>query len=158
MNYLITVIILICSMNLAAAELSPVTDIKPLVSEKKQIQRLMFIGEWVSVQQTESGATRKATISRAPNGTYVIDFEFYSKNDDLIYSQKEFGMWGVSGGIYFTINQGWFENGEPVFANAIDANNNDAYKLLKVSKNKLTYQNLSSGNVFTYQKVENESE
>lgn len=158
MNYLITVIILICSMNLAATELSPVTDIKPLVSEKKQIQRIMFIGEWVSVQQTESGATRKATINRAPNGTYVIDFEFYSKNDDLIYSQKEFGMWGVSGGIYFTINQGWFENGKPVYANAIDANNSDAYKLLKVSKNKLIYQNLSSGNIFTYQKVENESE
>ena len=145
-------------MKLTAAELSPVTDIKPLVSEKKQLQRLMFIGEWFSIQQTESGATRKATIRRSPNGTYVIHFEFYSKNGDLIYSQKEFGMWGVSGGIYFTINQGWFENDEPVYSNAIDANNNDAYKLLKVSENELIYQNLSSGNTFTYQKAKDKLE
>ncbi|MHC9511725.1 hypothetical protein [Kangiella sp. M94] len=158
MKHIITVIILIFSMNLTGAELSPVTDIKPLVSEKKQLQRLTFTGEWVSVQKTQSGATRKATIRRAPNGTYVIDFEFYSENDDLIYSRKEFGMWGVSGGIYFTIYQGWFENDEPVYSNPVDANNYDTYKLLKVSKNELTYQNLSSGNTFTYTKLKEETE
>ncbi|ACV27871.1 hypothetical protein [Kangiella koreensis] len=157
MKLILPFIMLLISQGLFAAELSPIRDAKVPISKVKESQREMFIGEWMSVQETENGHTRKAITKRAADGNYTIIFELYSEKGDLVFKQEEFGLWGVSGGIYFTIFQGSLEDNKPVNSDPTNANNYDAYKIVKASKQELVYQSLSSGDIYTYQKVESDS-
>jgi len=157
MKFILPFIMLLISQGLFAAELSPVKDAKDPISKVKESQREMFIGEWMSVQKTENGHITKAITKRAADGNYTISFKLYSEKGALIFKQEEFGLWGVSGGIYFTIFQGKLEDNKPVNSDPNNDNNYDAYKILKASKQELVYQSLSSGDIYTYKKVESDN-
>ena len=129
-----------------------ITDVKPVLSQDQYQTRDSFIGKWLSVQPTESGGTRNAVIERLGDSRYTITFKFFDSLGKLESEHKEFGLWGVSGGVYFTIYIGFIENNQMFKANPNDAHNYDTYKILSVTDNKLVYQSLSTGNKFTYKR------
>ncbi len=130
-----------------------IIEIKPELKEDKVSLRNSFIGKWYSEQPTKEGGVRKTTIERVPDSRYLVTFEVYDKENQLTLIQKEFGLWGVSGGVYFTMFKGWVENDEFNKADPNDAYNYDSYKIISTSSNELEYQSLSTGNKFTYIKA-----
>ena len=130
-----------------------ITESKPdLTLDKKQL-RNGFIGKWESTQLTKDGNTKHAVIERNPDSRYVVEFKIFYPDQTLKYQSKEFGFWGVSGGVYFTMFRGWIKNDEFSPANPDNAYYYDAYKILNVSENELSYENLSSGNKYVYQRA-----
>lgn len=127
-----------------------VTTHKPQLTEDKKALRESFVGKWQSISPTKEGGTRDTVIERLPDSRYVIEFKIYDAKGDLVNTQREFGFWGVSGGIYFTMYRGWIKNDEFYQADPSDAYNYDSYKIISTTEDKLEYQSLSSGNQFTY--------
>lgn len=131
-----------------------ITESKPdLTLDKKQL-RNSFIGKWKSTQLTKDGNTKHALIERSPDGRYVVEFKIFYPDQTLKYQSKEFGFWGVSGEVYFTMFRGWIKNDKLSPANPNNAYYYDAYKILNASENELSYKNLSSGNKYIYQRAE----
>jgi hypothetical protein len=127
---------------------------KPRLTQDKKAQRTAFIGKWESSQPTKEGGARKTIMDRQSDSRYVVEFTVFNEKSEVSHKQKEFGFWGVSGGIYFTMYRGSIENDEfsPVDPN--NAYNYDAYLITDISDNKLVFKSLSSENIFTYTRVE----
>lgn len=131
-----------------------ITVAKPELTENKKALRANFVGKWLSESETKNGGFRRATIERMSDSRYVVTFDVFDAEKELIINQQEFGYWGVSGGIYFTMHRGVIEKDELLNADPSDAYNYDAYKILSTSSDSLNYQSLSSGNLYTYSRVE----
>lgn len=138
----------------AHEECETITAIKPELSENKVSIRKAFIGKWHSKQPTKDGSTRETIIQRLPDSQYLIEFKFFDAKGNLEKSQKEFGFWGVSGGIYFTMFRGQVENDKLYEVDPTDAYNYDSYKIINTSPQELIYQSLSSGNKYTYDRIQ----
>ncbi|TDO98974.1 hypothetical protein [Marinomonas balearica] len=130
------------------------TEFKPVLSEDKEALRASFVGKWLSKQPTKEGGMRETLVERFNDGQYLIEFKVYDAAGTMTITQKEFGVWGVSGGVYFTMYRGLIERGELYPSDPSDAYNYDSYRILETSQKQLEYLSLSSGNRFTYQKVE----
>jgi uncharacterized protein YcfL len=137
----------------SSTNIPKITESKPELSLDKKQLRKGFVGKWESTQLTKEGNTKHAVIERSPDSRYVVEFKIYYPDKTLKYQSKEFGLWGVSGGIYFTMFRGWVENDNFSPANPDNAYYYDAYKINIVSEKILTYENLSSGNKYIYQRV-----
>lgn len=131
-----------------------ITAFKPVLTEDKKALRTSFVGKWLSKQPTKEGGTREALIERFDDGKYLVEFKVYDAKGALTKTQKEFGVWGVSGGIYFTVYRGLVENGQLYPSDPTDAYNYDSYKILEVSSEQLEYISLSSEGRFVYLRVE----
>jgi hypothetical protein len=131
-----------------------ITEFKPALSEDKKVLRAVFVGKWLSKQPIKEGGTRETLIERFSDSKYLIEFKTYDSGGTLISTQKEFGFWGVSGGIYFTMYRGRIDAGKFYPSDPSDAYNYDSYKVLEVSEKQLEFLSLSSGNRYTYLKVE----
>lgn len=88
------------------------------------------------------------------DGRYVTEFKVLDSSANFKSEHKEFGLWGVSGGIYFTMFKGWIENDQLVPSDPTDAYNYDSYKIIDFKSDKLIYESLTSGNQYTYSLVE----
>lgn len=130
-----------------------VTETKPYLSFEQKKLRDAFVGKWSSRQATKKGGIKVSIINRKVDSRYVIEHKVYDKNSILIQESNEVGIWGVSGGIYFTVFRGWLENGQVTPSDPTDAYNYDAYKIKHVSENRLVYRDLSSGNKYIYKRV-----
>ena len=152
---LIAIIIVSCFLMVGTASSmeASVTEFKPLLTIDKKELRATFVGKWSSKQPTKKGGIKESIINRSVDSRYIIEHKIYDKNSALIQESKEVGMWGVSGGIYFTSFRGWLENGKVSPSDPTDAYNYDAYKIEHVDQDKLVYKNLSSGNEYTYNRV-----
>ena len=130
-----------------------VTESKPFLSIEKKELRATFVGKWTSKQSTKKGGIKESTISRSADSRYVVEHKISDNKSVLLQESNEVGIWGVSGGIYFTVFRGWLENGQVSLSDPTDAYNYDAYKIKHVSPTRLIYENLSSGNEYIYTKV-----
>ena len=130
-----------------------ITAFKPELKEDKKLLRVSFIGKWFSEQETKDGGFRRTTIERMPDSRYLVTFDIFDAEKKLIMNKKEFGYWGVSGGIYFTMYRGWIDQDRLFNVDPSDAYNYDTYKILSTSSDLLNYQSLSSGNLYTYSRV-----
>ena len=90
----------------AGEKCEQITVIKPELSENKISIRNAFIGKWFSKQPIKGGGYRETIIQRLEDSQYLIEFKFFDAASNIQNSQKEFGFWGVSGGIYFTMFRG----------------------------------------------------
>ncbi|MBJ2138527.1 hypothetical protein JEU11_18895 [Paraglaciecola chathamensis] len=145
-------IIAFCS-GCSSTQPSKVTESKPELSLDKKQLRTSFVGKWESTQPTKDGNSKHAVIERTADGRYVVEFKIFYPDKTLKYQSKEFGFWGVSGGVYFTMFRGWIENDNFSPANLNNAYYYDAYKIVSVLENQLSYENLSSGNKYIYKRV-----
>ena len=148
---IIFILTLLISFNLYSSD--EISEIKPELTMDKEKQRAFFIGEWESFQPTKEGGKRHTLMTRLPDSRYVVEFKVYNSESKLTIQQKEFGFWGVSGGIYFTMYRGSVENDEFFPVDPNNAYYYDAYMISEITKDKLIYNSLSSENTFTYTRV-----
>ncbi|WP_298771096.1 hypothetical protein [uncultured Shewanella sp.] len=141
-----------CSQVLKA-EHDEIAVVKPSLSEDKVAVRIGFIGKWLSKQSTKGGGSREAIINRFEDGQYIIEIKIFNSSGVLTTIQKEFGFWGVSGGVYFTIHRGWIADDQLYSSDPSDAYHYDSYDIIEISNNKLKYQSLSGGDTYTYLKI-----
>ena len=137
----------------SSTEQNEITEFKPSLTKDRKEARDSFIGKWESTQPVKNGGNRHTVIERHYDSRYVVEFKITDENGELKKHQKEFGYWGVAGGIYFTMFRGWINDDE--FDNA-DPDNPyyyDSYKIIEITNGKLTYESLSSNNRFIYTKV-----
>lgn len=131
-----------------------ITEFKPQISQDRKEVRRGFVGKWQSRQPTKSGGMRLTLIERRSDSRYVAEFSLFDEDNNLIKYQKEFGNWGVAGGIYFTMFKGWIEDDNLKEADPNNPYYYDAYKIIQLEKDTLEFESLSSGNVFTYTRLE----
>ncbi len=130
-----------------------ISAVKPDLTMDKEQQRASFIGKWESSQPTKEGGKRHTLMTRLADSRYVVEFKIYDSESQLKIEQKEFGFWGVSGGIYFTMYRGSIENDEFFPVDPNNAYYYDAYQITHIATDKLVYKSLSSENIFTYNRV-----
>ncbi|ROS02058.1 hypothetical protein EDC56_2508 [Sinobacterium caligoides] len=114
--------------------------------------RRSFVGEWVAKHANNQGGFRQVTVERVSDGRYVLTLEDYDANKRLLKTRQQFGFWGVSGGIYFTLNRAKNQHGSLTEANPSDADNDNAYQILTATFNQLVYRSLSSEKLYTFQR------
>ena len=130
-----------------------VTEYKSALSEDKKVLREGFVGRWRSEQPNDKGGTNITTVHRSQDGRYLVEYTILDHQAQIKNHQEEFGFWGVAGGVYFTLFKGWVENDEFYPADPTNAYHYDAYQILAVEPEAITYKNLASGNKFRYLKV-----
>jgi|TARA_R110002124_G_C8816567_1_gene503576 hypothetical protein len=140
-------------LTFSSAASNEISAEKPSLTQDKEEQRSAFIGKWESTQPTKEGGTRKTIIDRQSDSRYIVEFTVLNSKSEIEYIQKEFGFWGVSGGIYFTMYRGSIENDEFYPVDPNNAYNYDAYQIVSATESILNYQSLSSKNIFTYTRV-----
>lgn len=62
-------------------------------------------GKWYGEATTIAGKGMQQLIERRADGIFTVNFRVTDKPGQW-FEQKEFGLWGVSGKIYFTITIG----------------------------------------------------
>lgn len=138
-----------CSSN----QTQGISEFKPAVSKDRKDIRDGFVGQWISRQATDTGGMRHSIIERHEDSRFVVEFKIFDENERLTKQQKEFGYWGVAGGVYFTMFRGWIENDELKHADPDNPYYYDSYEIVEVSDEQVIYKSLTSDNVFTYTKL-----
>src|SRR5260370_24369159 len=94
--------------------------------------REILIGRWYE-ETIESDGTKMAELKDLrPDGTYQMTFRKIAR-DGHVTDQTEIGVWGVSGKIYFAILKGYLIQGTIVSVPPTDADNYDAYEIIKLN-------------------------
>ncbi|WKE67106.1 hypothetical protein PVT67_07685 [Gallaecimonas kandeliae] len=134
---------------------APVTSEKPSLTVSQEETWNLMIGKWYGSQPTKDGGKKQEIVERFPQGTYKTIFRIHDK-DGKIKEQTEAGQWGVSGPVYFTIFRGFVEGNKFFPSNPAEPYNYDAYKIIKLDKKVFEYENYSSGNKYTTERVSND--
>ena len=117
-----------------------------------QERRDSLVGNWYGEAISKNGVQRRWINRRSSDGSYIIEM----KIDDPSSEQpdREYGVWGMSGPVYFTMMRGWLdEDGEIRPSDPSDANFYDAYEIVQLTADAFTYRGLETGNVFTTRRV-----
>ena len=130
---------------------TPLDRYKPRF-ESTEASRRVLIGRWFGEAVTTDGDKRYWIIVRRPEGVFQVAFRTIaadgSKEDSV-----ETGDWGVSGNILFTITRGWQQETGFVQADPSDANFYDAYELISLENDRITYKSIETKNVFVVRRV-----
>jgi len=87
------------------------------------------------------------------NRTAVVRLRTYNQNGGY-RDHVEVGDWGISGNIYFTTVRGMIKNGGFYRVNKIDPYGHDAYKIIRLTKNRFEYEHVSTGNRYVLTKAD----
>jgi hypothetical protein len=127
------------------------TDEKPEVFADS-VNRAQLIGRWVGESKVKNGGPTVKTLSeRRADGTFVVQFRM--EGGGKVREQVEAGLWGFSGGIYFTLTRAIKHGARFDPVDATDASFYDAYKALVISPSEFSYRSLSTGAEFKVKKV-----
>lgn len=107
--------------------------------------RANFVGTWLEVSRTKDGGTRRALSTNAANGHFEIEFE-NTAPDGTVSTSREYGVWGVSGDIYFVATFGWIEGRSRSPADRTNGYFDDAYRIISASEREVEYVHIPSGN------------
>ena len=120
-------------------------------SDKSQHRRELMIGKWLGESKTTDGELRLALVERRENGTHSITFRLY---DGSSYEESvEVGLWGMSGGVYFTIMRGWMTGGRFEPSDSTRAYYYDAYEIVRLDGTTFEYRSMETGNRFANRRV-----
>ncbi len=120
--------------------------------EGAQAARQALVGAWYGEATIRDGLQRRWVNRRSADGTYVLEVRLSGAASES--PDREYGVWGVSGGIYFTIMQGWIDAGGTITpSDPADANFYDAYRVLELTGDVFRYRGLETGNTFTVTRV-----
>lgn len=151
MKFLVALLVATSLVGCSSPTIRSDNGYKPLISGAQEMHDL-FVGKWHGKAKIATGGDREWLTERKPDGTFTI----YGKAtiNGITESQSEYGVWGVAGGTYFTITQGFFsESGEIEPADTSDANLYDAYDILEATNTNIRYKGKETGNVFTVTRV-----
>ena len=133
-----------------------VTHTKLVETRETVAQRQFLIGTWKGEAPVTGGGFRTWVVVRNPNGTYRIDFT-HEGVPNMPDVQSEVGIWGVSGGIYFTATRGFVDSGGAYPADTNDASLYDTYRIISLGSDVFEYESLATGNRFSVRKVHSPS-
>jgi uncharacterized protein YceK len=129
-----------------------VTATKSSETSQTMAQRAILIGTWKGGATSRSGGSRSWTTVHFPDGTVRIDFQETSSSG-VRETHSETGIWGTSAGVYFTATRGFIHDSKIVNADTTNPSLYDVYRINKLTNNLFEYQNLSTGNLFTIERV-----
>ncbi|MBL4782657.1 MAG: hypothetical protein JKX92_10490 [Porticoccaceae bacterium] len=124
----------------------------PELTPKQVERRDLMIGVWYGDQPTKQGGRKRWVETRRSDGTYKIEFQIVSASGERDNSQ-EYGEWGVSGPVYFSITRGSVRDGVVDIAKGTDPFTYTAYKLITLDGASIQYESFKSGNRYKVVKV-----
>lgn len=129
-----------------------VTPVKLSESQQSVRQRELLIGRWMGEAPLRGGGTNTWVMQRFEDGTFKIDFKSVDPSG-VSSAHTETGIWGVSGGIYFTATRGFIDDGTPEQADTSDPALYDTYKIKSLSRDSFEYKSISTGDHFWTHRV-----
>ncbi len=130
-------------------QIVPMQDLAPTDTE---LSRAYLIGTWYLDQARSDGSTVRSKAILADDGLVEIEFLVHYA-DGTTFSSREFGYWGVSGDVYFTIIREASDGNERYQVSSFDASYYLAYRILDLSDELFRYQTIVTDNVFESRKV-----
>lgn len=127
---------------------------KPLSTHQEQ-QHALMIGKWYGEATTLDGQRTQQLSERRADGTFIVKFRLTDKSGQW-FEQKEFGLWGVSGKIYFTITTGKQVGDQITFAKPGNFHLNDAYEIIELTATTYRSKAQGGGDDFTQKRVDDE--
>src|SRR5690242_7067554 len=133
----------------APAAIQPVMDPLPAAQIAKHH---LLVGTWLEEYTSKEGLRWRQFTNFYSDGSYRYQFRNYHADggyDDL----TEYGEWGMSGDIFFTVERHWMDqdgSGEDVPG---DPSNYSAATILTLTPDKFVYKNVRSGLTFTAKRV-----
>ena len=124
---------------------------KEFVSSSQEVSWKLLTGKWYGSQPTKDGGIKQEVVERKSNGTYRISFKVKSKSGAITQSE-EYGEWGTSGSIYFSIFKGFIEAGKESSVN-VEPYNFDAYRIITLNPEVFEYEHVTTGNKYTVKRV-----
>ena len=144
--------LLLCSILCACTQQKELLRSSDKVGTEQTAQsRTLLVGRWYGDMQAADGGRRQWLTERAADGSFNVTFRVTSRGRNTY--QREYGTWGISADIYFTVTSGFIESGLPEPADPTDPTLYDAYRVLSLSASGMTYQNLETGNTFVVRRV-----
>ena len=122
--------------------------------EKNDVEerRDLLAGKWLSNSLVKEGGSKMTLNQRSPDGTYVLTIRVVMPDDRIVVSQ-EYGVWGLSGNIYFTKMQGRIESGQKVPCNGRDSYYDDAYFVKRLTADEFDIETVTNGEWGSMKKV-----
>lgn len=133
---------LLCGLA-GCAGISSVTKSKAWSGDAES-KRSLLVGKWLGVAPLKDGGLRRWTNHRLADGTYVIVVRNLGV-DGEVEENIEYGDWGVSGDVYFTVMRGWIRDGRRVAAVTRYAYYDDAYRIRLLENDRFEYVSVTSG-------------
>ena len=125
---------------------------RDFAADSTRQNRNKLIGTWYRSQVTTGGdLDSEMSILRA-DGTYLFRFRQIDRNGAVQY-YTESGFWGISGNVHFTIAKGYYDDGVFHAYDPSDHANYVAYIVLELSDDRFIYQTVTSGTVYTSERV-----
>ena len=130
-------------------------SIKPALTKDQEKAWNLMIGKTYINQSTKTGGRKEILSTLSPYGTYEVLFREYDIDGEYT-DTIEFGEWGISGGVYFTIFKGWVSNGKLEKSDPSDPYNRDAYKIITLNKKVFIYQSLVDNTRYVAKRVDDD--
>jgi hypothetical protein len=124
----------------------------PDLKKEQRIQWQWMIGKWYGKQPLSYGGEHEWLRENFPNGTYKIQFKSSNPDGSLI-EKTEFGIWGLSGDVYFSIYQGHLEGENISESDPSDPEIYDAYHIIHLSEKAMEYMHARTKAKFKVKKV-----
>ena len=115
-------------------------------------QRAWMVGKWLGESPVSEGGTKSWLIERSADGTYIVTFRNVAI-DGTIDVDQEYGDWGISGDVYFTMTRGWLRGGQKRPVRHRESYFDDAYLVRRLTPLEFVYESVASGDVYSVRKV-----
>ncbi len=115
-------------------------------------RRALLAGKWLGEAPLAEGGRKVWLMDRAAGGTYVITFRNY-RPDGQFSEETEYGDWGLSADIYFTLTRGWITDGHRQPVGTRESYYDDAYRIIELTPQRFAYTSLATGTSYVVRKV-----
>lgn len=146
---LFLILIMVC---LAGCASSSGIHLSKSWDQRGEQQRASMVGKWLGESPVREGGSKSWLIDRSADGTYVVTFRNVAI-DGTVDVDQEYGDWGISGDIYFTMTRGWLRNGQKQPVLQRESYFDDAYVVKRLTPSEFVYASVASGDVYTARKV-----
>ncbi len=115
-------------------------------------QRELLIGKWLGESPVRGGGSKVWLMERFADGTFVVTFKNVAP-DGTVDIDTEYGDWGISGDVAFTMTRGWIRDGKKHPVGLRESYYDDAYYVRKLTPGEFVYEPVVGGEVFSVKKV-----
>ncbi len=152
MTKLIAAVVAILLLGGCAQNAQLLTSDTKVGTEQTSRSRNLFIGRWYGDEHALDGGRHQWLNERKEDGSFVVRFRSTKANETI--NQTEYGSWGVSANIYFSITSGFMHGVLPEAADPTDPTLYDAYEIISLTADSMTYRSLETGNTYTAKRVD----
>lgn len=125
---------------------------KPSDQHGAELSRDFMIGKWLGQAPMKEGGSKMWLVERSADGTFTVTFRNISPSG-VVEEEAEYGDWGLSGDVYFTMTRGWIRNGRKDPVTVRESYFDDAYIVEKLTAEEFVYRSVAAGDTYTARKV-----